>query len=78
MNNKINLKIDDFYPFVNGQSMGITIEWSSNIGFGQYTIYKLVDSDKWAADSEGMDDNEDKEFIKNLMELFIKELDIED
>lgn len=77
MNNKINLKIDNFYPFVNDQFMGITIEWSSNIGFGQYTIYKPADSDKWAADSEGMDDNEDKEFIKSLMELFIKELDIE-
>ena len=78
MNNKINLKIDDFYPFVNNQSMGITIEWSSNIGFGQYTIYKSADSDKWAADSEGMDDNEDKEFIKSLMELFIEKLNIED
>lgn len=77
MNNKINLKIDNFYPFVNEQFMGITIEWSSNIGFGQYTIYKPTDSDKWAADSEGMDDNQDKEFIKSLMELFIKELDIE-
>lgn len=77
MNNKINLKIDNFYPFVKEQFMGITIEWSSNIGFGQYTIYKPTDSDKWVADSEYMDDNEDKEFIKSLMELFIKELDIE-
>lgn len=76
--NEINLKINDFYPFANEQYTGITIQWNSDIGFGEYIIYKPVGSNKWLADSEGMDDNEDKDFIKTLMELFIEKLNIGD
>lgn len=36
----INLQIDTVKPFVNEKFSGITIEWSSTIGFGEYTLYK--------------------------------------
>ena len=40
----INLKIIRFHPFYNSdESNGFIIEWDSDIGFGQYTIYKTPD-----------------------------------
>ena len=74
----INLEVFDVNPFVNERGSGIVISWDSNIGFGEYTIYKSVDSDEWRGDSEHMDNNEDKDFIKELMRLFIEKLDIVD
>ncbi len=72
----INLKIIRFHPFYNSdESNGFIIEWDSDIGFGQYTIYKTPDG--FAADSEHMDFNENKEFIKELMRLFIEDLKID-
>lgn len=74
----INLEAYDIRPFVNERGSGFVIEWDSDIGFGEYTIYKRVGSDKWCADSEHMDNNEDKDFIKELMKLFIESLDVVD
>ena len=74
----INLEVFDVNPFVNERGSGIVISWDSNIGFGEYTIYKRTGSDKWCGDSEHMDNNEDKDFIKELMKLFIEKLDIVD
>ena len=72
----INLDAYEFEPFANEKYTGITIRWDSDIGFGEYTFYKAVDSDKWCAESEHMDNNEDKSFIKELMKLFIEKLNI--
>ena len=74
----INLEVYDVQPFVNERSSGFVIEWSSDIGFGEYTIYKRTDSDEWRGDSEYMDNNEDKDFIRELMRLFIDQLNIVD
>ena len=73
---EIHLQIDDFVPFVNDNHMGFIIEWSSDIGFGEYTMYKSNDNNKWYGDSEFMDSNEDKEFISELMRLFVEKLQI--
>ena len=73
---EIHLKIDNTIPFYNDNFAGLIIEWSSDIGFGQYEIYQAVGSTEWYADSEYMDINEDKEFIRELMRLFIEKLDI--
>ena len=72
----INLEVYDVNPFVNERGSGVVISWDSDIGFGEYTIYKRVDSDEWRGDSEHMDSNEDNAFIKELMKLFIEKLDI--
>ena len=40
----INLEIVGFHPFYHSdESNGFVIEWDSDIGFGQYTIYKTPD-----------------------------------
>ena len=74
----INLEVYDVQPFVNERSSGFVIKWGSDIGFGEYTIYKFTDSDEWRGDSEHMDNNEDKDFIRELMRLFIDQLNIVD
>lgn len=75
---KIHLKIYEVRPFEYTKSVGFTILWSSDIGFGEYTIYRMKDSQKWVADSEHMDINEDKAFVKELMRLFIEKLEIKE
>lgn len=72
----IHLEIYDLIPFTNQNHVGFIIQWDSDIGFGEYTIYRHVDSGKWFGDSECMDNNEDKEFIKELMKIFIEKLTI--
>ena len=74
---EIHLQIDDVIPFVNEQHSGFVIQWSSDIGFGEYQIYKSNYSDNWRGDSEYMDRNDDKDFIKELMKLFIEKLIID-
>jgi len=75
---KINLDAYDIEPFVNEKYTGFVIKWDSDIGFGEYTIYKRTGSDEWCGDSEHMDNNEDKSFLKELLKLFFEKLDIVD
>lgn len=72
--NSINLKIIDLMPFTNEMYTGFDITWGSDIGFGHYTIYQSLDTGKWYGDSEYMDKGEDKDFIRELMKIFIDEL----
>lgn len=74
---KINLSITSIEPFYNDSFNGFVIRWKSNIGFGEYTVYNVTGSDGWYADSEYMDTNTDKAFIKELMRLFVEHLTIE-
>ena len=74
---EIDLKIKGVYPYENKKYTGFTICWTSSIGFGEYDIYRSANDNKWYADSEHMDSNDDKEFITELMRLFIEELHIE-
>lgn len=75
---EINLDAYEIEPFVNEKYTGIVIKWDSDIGFGEYTIYKVVGSDKWQADSEHMDNNEDKAFLNELLKQFVTSLEIVD
>ena len=75
---EINLDAYEFEPFVNEKYTGVVIRWDSDIGFGEYTIYKEVGSDEWHGDSEHMDNNEDKAFLKELLKLFVEKLIIDD
>ena len=75
---ELHLQIDGLVPFVNEKYIGFIIEWTSDIGIGEYTIYRDYDSEEWKAESEHMDSNEDKDFIKELMNLFVAKLNIEE
>ena len=75
--NKINLQIDEV-EMVCG---GIVIYWSSDIGFGQYTIrLQSVDGDpdnvEWVAESECMDKDDDKAFGAKLLSLWLEQIKI--
>jgi hypothetical protein len=81
--NNINLEIDDIEvwkpknPEKNMHRGLIRIRWNSSIGFGEYDLCKDGNGN-WVGYSETMDSNEDKDFIKKLMELFIERLTIID
>ena len=63
-----DLEIDNIQPYSNSKYEGIEINWSSNIGFGQCNIYKEKESDDWKVATEYMCSNEDKKFLKMLLE----------
>ena len=55
----------------------IVIDWNSNIGWGQMTLYRNPgDGEGWKADSETMCSNEDKEFLKMLLDKFIEQVEV--
>lgn len=55
----------------------ICIRWSGNIGFGEYTIYRPKNKVGWIGDSECMDTNNNKEFLKLLLDKFIESITVE-
>lgn len=71
-----NLQIANVHMDFNKLNLVIVIEWCSDCGCGDYTIYKDRADSTWKADSEGVDSNKDKEFIKELLRLFADELTI--
>ena len=42
---EIHLEVTDVIPFANDVTTGFTIRWASDIGWGEYTIYKFNDTD---------------------------------
>lgn len=76
--NDIHLQIDSiefFYKNPHTGESGMIISWSSEIGFGEYTIY-MTSEGELMADAETMDCNEDKAFGRKLMELLMDMVDI--
>ena len=70
-----NLYIDEVWPISteivpNG---GIGIYWSGAIGFGQFILYWGED-DKLHADTECLSSNENKDFIKAILNLLVEEV----
>lgn len=65
-----DLAIDRVHAFDNELYNGIRIEWSANIGWGQCDIFRAKedDADKWQAHTESMSTNEDKVFLKMLLD----------
>ena len=77
--NREEVKVDvyDIVPFTNEEYKGFKLLWDGNIGFGEYTIYQNVDDPtKWKADSEYMDYQNDKWFLKKLFDSVIEMLEI--
>ena len=57
---------------INGHWMNI--HWSSNIGFGEYTLY--INNGKLCAQTECMDSNDDKQFTKQLFNKLIEMIEV--
>ena len=64
---QINLKVDDVRWFTSNQGNYVLmdISWSSDIGFGMYTIKR--DENGLKGYSECMDKGEDKAFLAELL-----------
>lgn len=45
-------------------------------GFGEYTLFKKNNEDKWYGDSDYMDTNNDKAFLQALMSNFLEQIEI--
>lgn len=65
-----DLTIDRVRAFDNELYNGIRIEWSANIGWGQCDIFreKADETSKWQAHTESMSSNDDKAFLKMLLD----------
>lgn len=69
---KWDVHIDGILP--TKKVCGFTIEWSGNIGFGEYIVYQ--EDGKWKGYSECMDEGEDKEFLRYLLDKFVENIEI--
>ena len=76
-----------FHPFINEKYDGFILGWNSNIGFGELTISKShTDNERyeeiefkdgdWEVQTECMSDNDNKEFIKLVLDKFIEKLNV--
>lgn len=71
-----HLQIDGVKCFKNGN--GVIISWSANIGFGELTLYQSNEDSKWKAETECMCINEDKEFIRMVLNKWVDEIEVEE
>ena len=74
---KWDVRIDRIRTIIPFESItcGIIIEWSGNIGWGEYEIYQTEDG-RWHGDSECMDRGEDKEFLKYLLKYLVDNTEV--
>ena len=68
---EINLEVRNIITHNAG---GIRIEWTSDIGYGQYDIQ--VREGKIVAHSESMDQGDDKEFLRKLLSLIADKAEV--
>lgn len=61
------LEIVDIYAFDNDDYEGLRINWSSNIGFGECTLYRPKSAAEWHADTEYMCNSSNRAFLKKLL-----------
>lgn len=71
-----HLQIDKVDCFKSEQTSGLVISWSANIGFGELTLYKQNDEDKWKADTECLCNNEDKDFMRMVLNKWIDDMEV--
>ena len=68
---EINLEVRNIITHSAG---GIRIEWTSDLGFGQYDLQ--VREGKIVASSESMDSGEDKDFLRKLLSLIADKAEV--
>lgn len=77
--NEINLEIDKINFWGNGRLSdgGIRFSWSADIGIGQVDIVK-ANNGSIQIFSEGMDEDDNKEFTKKLVSLLLEQAKVVD
>lgn len=68
---EINLEVRNIITHSSG---GIRIEWNSDLGFGQYDLQ--IRDGRLVADSECMDQGEDKDFLRKLLSIIADKAEI--
>ena len=68
---EINL---DVRNIITHNAGGIRIEWTSDLGYGQYDIQ--VRDGRMVASSESMDSGEDKDFLRKLLSIIADKVEI--
>lgn len=68
---EINLDVRNIITHSAG---GIRIEWTSDIGYGQYDIQ--VRGGKLVAHSETMDSGQDKDFLRKLLTIIADKVEV--
>lgn len=73
-----DLTIDRVHAYDNELYNGIRIEWSANIGWGQCDIFRDKSDPKetWKATTECMSTNDDKTFLKTLLDKLAEMVDV--
>lgn len=66
-----DLEITAINPYINPSFEGVSIYWAANIGFGECNFFKARGDATWHVDTESMSDNEDKTFLKMLLEELV-------
>lgn len=69
-----DLIVTNAIPFVNEKYTGITLQWSANIGFGEYQVFFDKHSNAWGIDSEHMDSEADKEFGEMVFKAWLNSI----
>ena len=72
-----DLQIEEVSPWRNEDYQGLDINWISSIGFGTYCLYRAIGEKEWHADSEAMDDKDDKDFGRVLLGLWMDSIEID-
>ena len=68
------LGIVNVIPFDNEKYKGIKIQWSANIGFGEYEVFFNKETETWGIDSECMDSVDDHEFGQMLFSTMLNSI----
>lgn len=68
------VEVQAIYPYINDEHRGIVIEWDGTNGWGEYTV--SIVNDKIIGESECMDDNSDKRFLRALFEDILAQINI--
>ena len=67
--------VDDVHVFESKNRKYIVFSWASNIGYGELTIY-ADEEGRWNADTEHMCNNEDKEFIRMVLNEWVNQMEV--
>ena len=70
------LEITEIKPYSNPPFDGMSIYCTANIGFGECQFYKAKGDDTWNVDTESMCSNEDKTFLKMLLDKMAEMVEV--